>query len=128
MIVNTVPNAKFGLAFCESSGPCLIRSSANDKELKESAPELASRVGAGHSFVILLKNAYPINMLSLIRNVPEVVNLHAATANSLQVVLAETEQGRGILGVVDGLSPKGIEKEKDVEEREQFLRRIGYRL
>lgn len=86
------------------------------------------RLGAGHSFVILLKNAYPINVLSRIRNVSEVVNIYAATANPLQVVLAETEQGRGILGVVDGSLPKGIEKEKDVEERKQFLRRIGYKL
>lgn len=127
-IVNTVPNASFGIAFCESSGPCLIRSSGNDEELRRSAQELAMRVGAGHSFVILLKNAYPINVLSRIRTVPEVVNIYAATANPLQVVVVESEQGRGILGVVDGSSPKGIETEKDVFERKQFLRKIGYKL
>lgn len=127
-IVNTVPNASFGIAFCESSGPCLIRSSGNDEELRRSAQELAMRVGAGHSFVILLKNTYPINVLSRIRNVPEVVNIYAATANPLQVVVVESEQGRGILGVVDGSSPKGIETEKDVFERKQFLRKIGYKL
>ena len=127
-IVNTVPNASFGIAFCESSGPCLIRSSGNDEELKRLAQELAMQVGAGHSFLILLKNAYPINVLSRIRDVPEVVNIYAATSNPLQVVVAESEQGRGILGVIDGSSPKAIETEKDVSERKQFLRKIGYKL
>ncbi len=127
-VVNTVPNAMFGLAFCESSGPCLVRSSGNDKELKKSAEELAMQVGAGHSFILLLKNAYPINVLSCVRSIPEVVSIFAATSNPLQVVVAETEQGRGILGVIDGSSPKGIETENDVSDRKQFLRKIGYKL
>ncbi len=127
-IINAVPNAKFGLAFCESSGPCLIRSSGNDMDMKKTAEELALRVGAGHSFVLLLKNAYPINVLSRVRSIPEVVSIFAATSNPLQVVVAETEQGRGILGVIDGASPKGIETENDVSERKQFLRKIGYKL
>ncbi len=127
-IVNTVPNAMFGLAFCESSGPCLVRSSGNDRDLKKSAEELALRVGAGHSFILLLKNAYPINVLSRVRSIPEVVSIFAATSNPLQVIVAETEQGRGILGVIDGSPPKGIETENDVSERKQFLRRIGYKL
>lgn len=125
--MGTVPNASFGLAFCESSGPCLIRSSGNEAELKKSAEQLASEIGAGHSFVILLKNAYPINVLPRIREVSEVCNIYAATANPLQVVIAETEQGRGILGVVDGFAPKGRETVKDVSERKQFLRKTGYK-
>ena len=127
-IVNTVPAASFGIAFCESSGPCLVRSSGNDQDLKKSVEELALRVGAGHAFIVLLKNAYPINVLTRIRNVPEIVTLYAATANPLQVIVTETEQGRGILGVVDGSSPMGIEIEADVAERKQFLRKIGYKL
>jgi hypothetical protein len=127
-IVNTVPNASFGIAFCESSGPCLVRSSGNDEELRRLAQELSMQVGAGYSFLIILRNAHPINVLSRIRDVPEVVNIYAATANPLQVVVAESEQGRGILGVIDGSAPKGIEKEKDVSERKQFLRKIGYKL
>ncbi len=126
--MGAVPNASFGLAFCESSGPCLVRSSGNEPELKRYAEQLASEIGAGHSFVILLKNAYPVNVLSRIREVPEVCNIFAATANPLQVVIADTEQGRGILGVVDGLAPKGRETVRDVSERKQFLRKIGYKL
>ncbi len=127
-IVSTVPGASFGLAFCESSGPCLVRSTGNNDELKKSAEDLALQIGAGHSFVVLLKNAYPINVLSRIRDVPEVVSIYAATANPLQVVVAESEQGKGILGVIDGSSPKGKETEKDVSDRKQFLRKIGYKL
>ncbi len=127
-IVGAVSNASFGLAFCESSGPCLVRSSGNEIGLKRSAERLALEIGAGHSFVILLKNAYPINILPRIREVSEVCNIYAATANPLQVVIAETEQGRGILGVVDGSCPKGKETEKDMFERKQFLRKIGYKL
>ncbi len=126
--MNSVPGASFGLAFCESSGPCLVRSSGNDPELKRSAEELAWKVGAGHSFIILMRNAFPINVLSQIREVPEVCNIYAATANPLQVVVAESEQGRGILGVIDGFSPKGKESEKDAAERKEFLRKIGYKL
>ncbi len=127
-IVETVPNASFGLAFCESSGPCLIRISGNMEELEKAAGKMASEIGAGHSFVILLKSAYPINVLPRIREVSEVCNIYAATANPLQVVVAETEQGRGILGVIDGSVPKGRETEKNVSERKRFLRDIGYKL
>ncbi len=116
------------MAFCESSGPCLVRSSGNNDELTREAENMAVKVGAGHSFIILLKNAYPINVLPRIREVPEVCNIYAATANPLQVIVAETAQGRGIIGVVDGSSPKGKETENDVLERKQFLRKIGYKL
>lgn len=127
-LVNAVPNIKFGLAFCESSGPCLVRFDGNDPELKELASKTSLQLSAGHSFVIFMRNAYPINVLDKIKSVPEVCNIFLATANSFQVVLAETEQGRGILGVVDGFASKGIENEKDVEERKQFLRKIGYKI
>ena len=123
-----MPTASFGIAFCESSGPCLVRSTGNSEELKRSAEDLAFRIGAGHAFVMLLKNAYPINVLSRVREVPEVVSIYAATANPLQVVVAESEQGNGILGVIDGSSPKARETEKDVAERKEFLRKIGYKL
>ncbi len=127
-IVNSVPGAKFGLAFCEASGPCLVRSSGNDDELRKNAEEQALRVGAGHTFLILLRNAYPINLLPRIKEVPEVCSIYAASANPLQVIVAETEQGRAIIGVVDGSGSKGIEAEKDVHDRKQFLRKIGYKL
>ncbi len=126
-IVNTVPQAKFGLAFSESSGPCLVRSAGNDEELKKAAAENVLKIACGHCFLIFLKNAYPINILQRVKSVPEVVNLYCATANPVEVVIAETEQGRGILGVIDGLKPRGIESEKDVEERKAFLRKIGYK-
>ena len=127
-IVGSVPGAKFGLAFCEASGPCLVRSSGNDAELRRCAEEQALRVGAGHTFLILLKDAYPINILPRIKEVPEVCNIYAASANPLQVIVAETDQGRAIVGVVDGFASKGVEAEKDVRDRKQFLRRIGYKL
>jgi len=127
-VAGAVPNAKFGIGFCESSGPCLVRAEGNDAELKEHAKKNALAVAAGHSFIILLRNAYPINVLNAIKMVPEVCSIHCATANPVEVILAETEQGRGILGVVDGLRSKGIETEKDVEERKTFLRKIGYKL
>jgi len=123
-----VPGASFGLAFCEASGPCLVRSSGNDEELRRCAEEEALKIGAGHTFVILLRNAYPINILPHLKQVPEVCNIYAATANPLQVLVAETEQGRGIIGVVDGFLTRGIETEKDVSDRKQFLRKIGYKL
>lgn len=126
-LVNGVPNIRFGLAFCESSGPCLVRFDGNDPELKELASRTSLQLSAGHSFVIFMRNAYPINVLDKIKSVPEVCNIFLATANPFQVVLAETEQGRGILGVVDGFSSKGIENEKDISERKQFLRKIGYK-
>jgi uncharacterized protein len=127
-IVSSVPGAKFGLAFCEASGPCLVRSSGNDDELRRSAEEHALRVGAGHTFLILLKNAYPINILPRIKEVPEICSIYAASANPLQVLVAETDQGRAIIGVVDGFASKGVEAEKDVQDRKQFLRKTGYKL
>ena len=126
-LVNSVPNIKFGLAFCESSGECLVRVDGTDKELKEAAAKNALNLGCGHSFLIFLRNAYPINVLNAIKRVPEVCTIYAATANPLEVIVAETEQGRGILGVVDGLRPKGIEDEKGVKWRKEFLRKIGYK-
>lgn len=127
-MVNAVPNVKFGLAFCESSGPCLIRFDGNDTELKALASKAAIQLSAGHTFIIFMRNAYPINVLDKIKSVPEVCNIYLATANPFQVILAETEQGRGILGVVDGYASKGIETEKDVTERKEFLRKIGYKI
>jgi hypothetical protein len=127
-MVNSVPNAKFGIAFCESSGPCLIRSEGNDPELKQYASKTALELSAGHSFIIFMRNAYPINVLDKIKSVPEVCNIYLATANPFQVILAETDQGRGVLGVVDGVASKGIETENDVRERKEFLRKIGYKL
>lgn len=127
-LVTSVPGMKFGLAFCESSGPCLIRHSGTDPELEDIAARKALELGAGHSLLVLIKNAYPINVLNRIKEVPEICCIFAATANPLQVILAETEQGRGILGVVDGARSKGIETEKDVEWRKEFLRKIGYKL
>ncbi len=127
-LVNGVPNIRFGLAFCESSGPCLVRFDGNDPELKELASRTSLQLSAGHSFIIFMRNAYPINVLDKIKSVPEVCNIFLATANPFQVVLAETEQGRGILGVVDGFASKGIENEKDISERKQFLRKIGYKI
>jgi len=127
-MVNSVPGVRFGVGFCESSGPCLVRHSGTDGEMESLASDLALRVGCGHSFVLVMRGAYPINVLNRIREVPEVCGIYAATANPLEVVIAETEQGRGILGVIDGLKPKGVETGKEVEERKQFLRRIGYKL
>jgi uncharacterized protein len=127
-LVNSVPNVKFGLGFCESSGPCLVRCEGNDEELKRLAAEKAFEIGCGHSFLIFLRNAYPLNVLDKIKKVPEVCTVFAATANPLQILIVETEQGRGIVGVVDGFKSKGIETEKDVVERRAFLRKIGYKL
>ncbi|MGA2239673.1 MAG: adenosine-specific kinase [Candidatus Bathyarchaeia archaeon] len=127
-IVCTVPHAKFGIAFNESSGPCLVRVSGNEQELTKLAGKAALELGAGHSFIVFLKDAYPINVLDKIKAIPEVCSIYAATANPIQVVVAETDQGRGILGVIDGLKPKDIEGPKDVENRKSFLRKIGYKL
>ncbi len=127
-LVNSVPNIQFGLGFCESSGPCLIRHEGNDVELRRLAAEKAFEIGCGHSFLIFIRNAYPLNVLDKIKKVPEVCTVHAATANPLEVLIAETSQGRGIIGVVDGLKSKGIETDKDIAERRQFLRKIGYKL
>jgi hypothetical protein len=127
-LVNAVPNAKFGIGFCESSGPCLVRHEGNDEYLRQQAAKKALEISCGHSFIIFLKNAYPINVLDKIKSVPEVCTIYAATANSIEVIIAETEQGRGIIGVVDGLASKGIEAEKDIKARKEFLRKIGYKL
>ncbi|MEM5882715.1 MAG: adenosine-specific kinase [Candidatus Aenigmatarchaeota archaeon] len=127
-LVNSTPNIKFGLAFCESSGKCLVRHSGNDKELEKIASEKVLEIGCGHTFLIFIKNAYPINVLNRIKEVPEVCSIFCATANPVEVIVAETEQGRGIIGVIDGLKPKGIEEEEDIKERKEFLRKIGYKL
>ncbi len=127
-LVNAVPDIKFGIGFCESSGQCLVRSEGNDKELKNLASNQALKLGCGHCFIIFLKNAYPINVLDKIKQVPEVCAIYAATANPLEVIVAETEQGRGMVGVIDGFKTKGIETEEDVEARKEFLRKIGYKL
>jgi len=126
-LVNAVPNIRFGLAFCESSGPCLVRFEGNDTELKQLASRTSLQLSAGHTFVIFMRNAYPINVLDKVKSVPEVCNIFLATANPFQVVIAETEQGRGIMGVVDGYASKGIETEGDIAERKEFLRKIGYK-
>ena len=127
-LVNAVPGIKFGIGFCEASGPCLVRSEGNDTELENHAKDVAARLGCGHSFIVFLKNAFPINVLDKIKQVPEVCTIHAATANPLEIVVTETEQGRGIMGVIDGFKTKGIETPKDVKERKEFLRKIGYKL
>ncbi len=127
-LVTAVPGIAFGLAFCESSGPCLVRWSGTDQELIELARSNAEAIGAGHSFLILLRNCYPINVLPAIRQVPEVCGIYCATSNPVEVILAETPQGRGILGVVDGLPPKGIEQETDITARKALLRQFGYKL
>ncbi len=127
IVVTTVPGAHFGLAFCESSGPCLIRSEGNDEELRGLAIEVAQNVGAGHTFYLFLRDAFPINVLGRVKECMEVCTIFCASANPLEVVVASTEQGKGILGVIDGSSPKGVESEVDVESRKDFLRKIGYK-
>ncbi len=126
-VATTVPQAKFGMAFNEGSGACLTRSEGNDATLREIAIRNAQALAAGHVFVILLQNAYPINVLNAIGNVPEVCTIFCATANPVEVVLAQSEQGRGVLGVIDGNSPKGVEGESDVAWRHDLLRKIGYK-
>ncbi|MEO0097050.1 MAG: adenosine-specific kinase [candidate division WOR-3 bacterium] len=128
IIVNTNPSAKFGIAFCESSGPCLVRAEGNDEDLKNLAIENALNISAGHSFIIFLKDAYPINILNGIKQVCEVCSIYAATANPLKVIVVDDGEGRGILGVIDGLKPKGVEKKEDIEKRKKFLRDIKYKL
>lgn len=126
-LVTTVPGIEFGLAFCESSGDRLIRIDGTSKEMIDLAMKNAKRIGAGHSFIIFLKNAFPINVLNAVKNVPEVCRIFAATANPLQVIIAETEKGRGILGVIDGSTPIEVESLEKMKERKDFLRRIGYK-
>lgn len=126
-IVGTVPGAKFGIAFCEASGPCLVRVEGNDDKLRNLAAENAMKIGAGHTFVIILENAYPINVLNRIKDVQEVCTVFCATANPVDVIVAETKLGRGVVGVIDGERPKGVETAKDAEDRKAFLRKIGYK-
>jgi len=126
-LVEAVPGIKFGLAFCEASGPKKIRKSGTDEEMIGLAVKNAQKIGAGHSLFIFMKNAFPINVLNRIKNLSEVTNIYCATANPTEVIVAETEQGRGIMGVVDGGSPIGVEDKKDEKERKEFLRKIGYK-
>ena len=128
VLVSTVPGIKFGLAFCEASGPRLVRMSGNDERLIDIAKKNALHIGAGHSFIIFLENAFPVNVLRLVSDVPEICRIFCATANSVEVIVAETEQGRGILGVIDGQGPLGVETEDDIAERKSLLRKFGYKL
>jgi len=128
VMVGTVPGIAFGLAFCESSGPCLVRYSGNDDALIGLAQKNALSLAAGHVFIVLLRNAFPVNVLNAVKRVPEVCTVFCASANPVQVVVAQTGQGRGVLGVIDGSSPKGVESEQDRQQRHQFLRTIGYKL
>jgi adenosine/AMP kinase len=127
-MVNSTPEIKFGIGFCESSGPCLVRGSGNDEELQSAALQCAFDVGAGHSFILFLRGAFPINVMNALKAIPEVCSIYCATANPVEVMIVETDQGRGILGVVDGMKSKGIETDKDISQRRAFLRRIGYKL
>ena len=126
-IVNAVPQMKFGVAFNEASGPCLTRFDGNDSALMAASVRNATALAAGHTFVVLMKEGFPINVLGRIKDVPEVANIFCATANPVQVIIAESEQGRGILGVIDGSSPKGVETPDDQDARHSFLRKIGYK-
>jgi adenosine/AMP kinase len=127
-IVNSVPQAKFGVAFCEASGPCLVRVEGNDPALRDLAARNALAIGAGHTFVVFLRDAYPLNVLRAIRDTPEVVTIFCATSNPLDVLVSENPRGRGIVGVIDGERPKGIETEADRKARREFLRKLGYKL
>jgi len=131
-MINSVPSAKFGIAFCEASGACKIRIEGNDQDLKKLAEKNAKNIGAGHSFIIFMEECFPLNVLNAIKNIPEVCSIYCATANPTKIVIAETkigdETGRGILGVVDGYVPKGVENKEDVAWRKKFLRDIGYKL
>jgi adenosine/AMP kinase len=126
-VVGTVPQAKFGVAFNEASGPCLTRFDGNDDDLKRIAAQNAQSIAAGHVFVLVIRNAYPINLLKAIRNVDEVCSIFCATANPVEVIVVRTEQGRGIMGVVDGSSPKAVETEPDIRSRKELLRKFGYK-
>lgn len=128
IIATTVPQARFGIAFTEASGPCLVRTEGNDEELVRLCADTVGEIGAGHVFCILLKNAYPINVLNQVKNCPEVCRVFCATANPLEVLVAGTGQGRGVLGVVDGFPPKGVETPEDRENRKSLMRKIGYKL
>ncbi len=128
VLAGASPSLKFGLAFCESSGPALVRYSGNDAELIELAKRNALLLSAGHVFIIFLKDGFPINVLNAVKAVPEVCRIYCATANPLQVVIAETDQGRGVLGVIDGIKTRGVETEEDIQARKDLLRRFGYKL
>ncbi|MFQ5797580.1 MAG: adenosine-specific kinase [Bacteroidota bacterium] len=127
-VVETVPGMKFGLGFCESSGPSLVRYTGNDGALIEVAKKNALNLGCGHCFILFMENGFPINILNTIKSIPEVCHIYCATANPVDVIVAETDQGRGILGVIDGLKSKGIESDADIKYRKEFLRKIGYKL
>jgi len=127
-MVNSVPQARFGVAFCEASGERLVRVEGNDPELKECALRNALKVGAGHTFFVVMRDAYPVNVLQRIKQVPEVCSIFCATANELELVVAESALGRGIIGVIDGQTPVGVEQDEDVQKRRGFLRKIGYKL
>jgi adenosine/AMP kinase len=127
-IVQTVPGMKFGIGFCESSGAALVRYAGNDPRLIELAQKNALALASGHAFIIFMEGGFPVNILNAIKNVPEVCQIFCATANPVEVVIAESEQGRGILGVIDGVKTKGIETEADIKHRKEFLRKIGYKL
>ncbi len=127
VMAGTVPNARFGIAFCEASCDCLVRKEGNDKEMIEVAVRNASSIAAGHTFVVILKDAFPINVLNAIKSCQEVCSIFCATANPVEVVIAETELGRGIMGVIDGFVPKGVEDEKDIRRRKALLRKLGYK-
>jgi adenosine/AMP kinase len=127
-MVNSVPSAKFGVAFCEASGACKVRIEGNDEELKKLAKKNALNIGAGHSFIIFMKDCFPLNVINSLHSIPEVCNIYCATANPTIVVLAQSKQGNGILGVIDGFSPKGVENKEEFNWRKKFLRDIGYKL
>lgn len=126
-VVNTVPQAQFGVAFNEASGPCLTRVEGNNDELRDCATRNAQAIGAGHVFVLVVRNAYPINLTNVVQNVPEVCTIFCATANPVEVVVAKSAQGRGVMGVIDGEPPKGVETAGDARTRHDFLRKIGYK-
>ena len=127
-LVGAVPGIEFGLAFCEASGPALVRSSGTSDKMEKLAVENALAISAGHTFIVFLANAFPINVLNAVKGVPEVCRIFCATANVVEVIIAETDQGRGVLGVIDGVKPLGVETEKDVVERKELLRKFGYKI
>jgi uncharacterized protein len=126
IVAGSVPGVQFGLAFCEASGPCLIRTEGNDEQLVRDAISCAQTAASGHTFYLILRNAYPINVLNALKSCAEIVAFFAATANPLQLVIAQTEQGRGIIGVIDGAPPKGVESDSDKHDRKDLMRRFGY--
>jgi len=128
IMANALPKSRFGIAFCEASGACLVRGEGNDEEMKTVAIRNAQAVAAGHTFVLMLRDAYPINVLNAIKSCPEVCSIFCATANPVEVIVAESSQGRGVLGVIDGFSPKGVEGPSDIQWRKDLLRKIGYKL